>query len=45
MIEVEFLFKLTLCILQFVCMYQVLKHDRGWLLLLQMLMLCVSMSI
>ena len=45
MADYEFLFKITLSIIQVVCAYQVLKNERFWLLPLQLLLLCVVMFV
>ena len=38
-------FKLILCVIQLVCLYQVLRYDRQQLIPLQLLIAIVSMSI
>ena len=44
-IELKLMFKGTLCVIQAVCLYHLLRHDRTWLVPIQMLIAIVSMSI
>lgn len=43
--ELTRLFKLVLCVIQFIRLYHVIRHERIWLCLLQILIACVSMSV
>lgn len=45
MSDLKFMFKGALCVIQFVCLYHVLRRDRNWLLPIQMLIAIVSMAI
>jgi hypothetical protein len=44
MAELKFLIKCLLCVIQLVCLYQVLKNDKTWLCPLQLLIAVVAMS-
>lgn len=45
MAELKLLFKAFLCVIQLVCLYQVLRYDKTWLCPLQMLIAVIAMSI
>ena len=34
-VELKILIKAAICVLEFVCLYHVLWHDRDWLLFIQ----------
>lgn len=41
----KFLIKLFLCVIQIICLYHVIKHERAWLVPIQLLVAIVAMSI
>lgn len=43
--DLELLFKASLCVMQLICLYHVIKHGRVWLVPLQMIMAAVELAI
>jgi hypothetical protein len=43
--ELKIMIKATICVLELVCLYHVLKHDRGWLVFIQLTMAILSCAI
>ena len=41
----KLIFKVTLCVIQFVCLYRVLRHENYYLIPLQVLIAIISMLI
>lgn len=43
--DLKFLLKVSLCVIQLVCLYRVLRHDDYYLVLIQLFIAFLAMSI
>jgi hypothetical protein len=43
--ELKLMIKAAICVLELVCLYHVLKHDRVWLVFIQLTMAILSCAI